>query len=73
MNNISIKRLYKCLELLINKKFDIKSRIQLETTRTEDLDDNINDFLYVLLVYTTGNMGNNDIKISSINEDEKDN
>ena len=69
MNNILIRKLYQKVEELIRYDFSMKSRIQLEVHQGEEYRHYcIPDFMYALLVYITGDSGDSDIVISSINE-----
>ena len=69
MNNPLMRKLYRKVEELIKRGFNRQSRIKLEVRQNVEYKRyHIPDFMYALLVYITGDAGDSDIVISSIEE-----
>lgn len=75
LNNSALRRFYSQLENLISENYfeRVKSRINFDKIKqsVEFEPYNIHDFFYALLVYITGESGDSDIVISSINNSIK--
>ena len=70
LNNPLLRKLYKTLEKFIAKKFfdEVKTRIEINVNQSVEFQRyNIPNLFYALLVYITGEQGESDIIISSVN------
>ena len=73
LNDAHVRKLYDLVEDMIDAHVNLpESRIRLQVRQSEEFADmHINDLYYALLAYITGDMGQGDITIIRISEDEE--